>query len=384
MKKRILLGCLFSVAVSVTHAQVKIGANPTTIQNSSLLELENEAESGNNQKGMQLPKVELTATNVWAPMAGPAANGMTVYNTNADITGATANGVGAYIWYSSRWNPVTDWSLVGNNITSSQVLGTNNDQPLNIRAGGSNRISISAETGQTVYGGPNMAVPRVYIARPSPGGAVPGLYVETSIGFNSATSANIVVGNAAGNGLKGIYGFTRGGYEEVLTGKISAGITYRSNGALSFGTAAAPYTPGDGAADRLVINSSGDVTVTGDVIVQGTLRTNVTRVAIINSVAGGVTGTPTELSNLTSSYISLAPTVTNNAYLVPSAAANPGLMLIIRNNNATITAVLSTTGGGSFVKGETGTATFSLDHTANSGIITIISDGSRWHITAIN
>lgn len=378
MKKRILLGCLFSVAVSVTHAQVKIGANPTTIQNSSLLELENEAESGNNQKGMQLPKVALTATNVWAPMAGPAANGMTIYNTNADIIGTTANGVGAYIWYSSRWNPVTDWSLVGNNITSTQVLGTNNAQPLNIRAGGVNRISISAETGQTVFGGGNIAVPRVYIARPAAGGIAPGLYVETSTGFSSATSSNIVVGNAAGNSLQGTYGFVNGGNEEATSGKISAGISYRSNGSLSFGTGAEPYTPGDGAADKLVINS------TGDVIVQGTLRTRVTRVAIINSVAGGVTGTPTELSNLTSSYISLAPTATNNAYLVPSAAANPGLMLIIRNNNATITAVLSTTGGGSFVKGEIGTATFSLDHTANSGIITIISDGSRWHITAIN
>ena len=108
MKKRILLGCLFSAAITMTHAQVKIGANPTTIQNSSLLELENETAEGNNQKGMQLPKVALTATNVWAPMAGPAANGMTIYNTNADIIGATANGVGAYIWHSSRWNPVTD------------------------------------------------------------------------------------------------------------------------------------------------------------------------------------------------------------------------------------------------------------------------------------
>jgi len=378
MKKRILLGCLFSAAITMTHAQIKIGANPTTIQNSSLLELENETAEGNNQKGMQLPKVALTATNVWAPMAGAAANGMTIYNTNADIIGTTANGVGAYIWYSSRWNPVTDWSLVGNNITSTQVLGTNNDQPLNIRAGGSNRISINAETGQTLFGGANMTVPRVYIARPAPGGITPGLYVETSTGFGSATSANIVVGNAAGNSLQGVYGFANSAYEEVVAGKISAGISYRSNGTLSFGTGPEPYSPGDGAADKLVINSAGEV------IVQGTLRTRVTRVAIINSVAGGVTGTPTELSNLTSSYISLAPTATNNAYLVPSAAANPGLMLIIRNNNATITAVLSTTGGGSFVKGALGTATFSLDHTANSGLITIISDGSRWHITAVN
>lgn len=378
MKRKILLGCLFSVAVSLAHAQIKIGANPTTIQTSSLLELENEAADGNNQKGIQLPKVALTATNVWAPVAGPAANGMTIYNTNADISGTTANGIGAYIWYSSRWNPVTDWSLVGNNITSTQVLGTNNAQPLNIRAGGVNRISISAETGQTVFGGGNIAVPRVYIARPAAGGTAPGLYVETSTGFSSATSSNIVVGNAAGNNLQGMYGFVNGGNEEATSGKVSAGISYRANGTLSLGAGAEPYTPGDGAADKLIINSSGDI------YVQGTLRTRVTRVALTNSVAGGVTGIPTELSNLTSSYISLAPTATNNAYLVPSAAANAGLMLIIRNNNATITAVLTAAAGGSFVKGALGMTTFSLDHTANSGIITIISDGSRWHITAIN
>jgi hypothetical protein len=378
MKKRILLGCLFSVAVSFAHAQVKIGANPTTIQNSSLLELENEAADGNNQKGLQLPKVALTATNVWAPMAGPAANGMTVYNTNADVTGPTANGAGAYIWYSSRWNPFTDWSLVGNNITSTQVLGTNNAQNLNIRAGGSNRISINAETGQTLYGGANMAVPRVYIARPAPGGITPGLYVETSTGFNSATSANIVVGNAAGHSLQGLYGFANGAYEEVVSGKVSAGISYRNNGTLSFGVATEPYGPGDGTADKLVINSSGDV------IVQGTLRTRVTRVALTNSVAGGVTGTPTELSNNTSSYISLAPTATNNAYLVPSAAANPGLMLILKNNISANPAVLSAAAGGTFVNGASITSTFSLAHADNTSSITIISDGSRWQITAIN
>ncbi|WP_141217476.1 hypothetical protein [Siphonobacter sp. BAB-5385] len=385
MKKRILLGIMLSAgSFYAAQAQVKIGANPTTIQSSSLLELENEAASGNNQRGLQLPSVALTNTTTWAPLAGSPAPGMTVYNTNADLAGVRASGVGAYVWSSTNgWNPITDWSLGGNNISANQVLGTNNAQNLNIRANGANRISISAETGQTLFGGASMAVPRLYIARPAPGTAIPGLYVENSTGFNSAPASNIVVGNAAGNSFKGMYGFVSGGYDQVTAGQVTAGISYRSNGTLSLGVAAEPYAPGEAAADKLIVTSAGDVTVSqGNLTVNGAIRSQVTRVAVTNNVAGGAAGAPTELSNTASSYISLAPTAAASAYQVPAAGANAGLMLIIKNNTS-VAATLSSAGG-RFVVANVGNLTYTLDPGANIRVITLISDGSNWQITAIN
>ncbi|WP_133163433.1 hypothetical protein [Siphonobacter curvatus] len=385
MKKRILLGIMLSAgSFFAVQAQVKIGANPTTIQGGSLLELENETANGNNQRGLQLPRVALTNTGTWAPMAGSAAPGMTIYNTNADIAGARANGVGAYIWYAGTgWNPITDWSLGGNNINANQVLGTNNDQNLNIRANGSNRISISAETGQTLFGGANMAVPRLYIARPAPGTAIPGLYVENSTGFNSAPASNIVVGNAAGNSFKGMYGFVSGGYDQVTAGQVNAGISYRSNGTLSLGIAADPYSPGEATADKLVITSGGDVTVRdGNLTVNGGISSKVTKLGVTNNVAGGAAGSPTVLSNTASSYIALSPAAGADVYQVPAASANAGLMLIIKNNTS-VAATLSSAGG-RFVVANVGNLTYTLDPGANVRVITLISDGANWQITATN
>ncbi|WP_131726210.1 hypothetical protein [Chryseobacterium sp. Leaf405] len=71
----------------------------------SLLEL------NSTGKGLRLPQVFLSGTLFWAPLDGtfnsPAAHGMTVYNTNPDLTsGSTAypaKGVGEYYWDGTGW-----------------------------------------------------------------------------------------------------------------------------------------------------------------------------------------------------------------------------------------------------------------------------------------
>lgn len=74
-------------------AQVKIGNNPAIINTGSLLELES------TDKGLLFPRVSLAATTTWG-LAGTAVAGMSVYNTNAAITGnATYPTLGSGLYY---------------------------------------------------------------------------------------------------------------------------------------------------------------------------------------------------------------------------------------------------------------------------------------------
>lgn len=378
-----VLALVIAGSISMSYGQVKIGANPGTIGAGALLELENEAADGNNQKGLVLPSVSLTTTATWAPLAGSARNGTVVLNTNADVTGNLANGAGVYYWNASQWRPVTDWSLVGNNIQSNQVLGTNNTQDLNIRANGVNRLSIVGNTEDANYGqarfiGGNVSVPRVYIQRPTAGGPMPGLYVESSAGFNSAAPSNIVVGNIANHSVQGVYGFVRNGYADVApTTNLSAALTYRTNNTLGFSISAEPFSPGGGS-DLLQLTSNRVVN-----ILDGTLNVGGTiRVAVVNSQQGGASeAEATEISSTASSYIGLRPDLGAGAYYkIPSAGSgNAGLILYIRND-AAVEAYLSTAGG-NFYSGGTASATLTLPARQSA---TIISNGSNWQVTSIN
>ena len=104
MKKQILLLVLAitgSLFVTTAHAQLKLGDSPTTINAGSILEMESAT------RGMLMPRVALTTTTTWAPIAGSPAAGMTVYNITAGITSSNtaypANGTGEYYWDGTGW-----------------------------------------------------------------------------------------------------------------------------------------------------------------------------------------------------------------------------------------------------------------------------------------
>jgi hypothetical protein len=105
------LNKILIIAVSLllaysAKAQVKIGANPNTINGGSLLELESAASP--NQKGLLHSRVSLSSTTVWG-LAGTQVAGMMVYNTNTSITeGSTSypiikGGKGVYYWDGTGW-----------------------------------------------------------------------------------------------------------------------------------------------------------------------------------------------------------------------------------------------------------------------------------------
>lgn len=96
-------------SITFSNAQVKIGDNPTSINDASLLELES------TNKGLLLPRVSLTSTRVWG-LSGTPIEGMKVYNTNSAIVGnltapRLVTGKGVYYWTSSKWIAVGEVNL---------------------------------------------------------------------------------------------------------------------------------------------------------------------------------------------------------------------------------------------------------------------------------
>lgn len=88
--------------INMANAQVttqKIGANPTTIAPSAVLEI----ESAN--KGVLFPRVNLTSTTDAVTIASPA-EGLTIYNTATAGTAPNNVSPGYYYWNGTKWTKV--------------------------------------------------------------------------------------------------------------------------------------------------------------------------------------------------------------------------------------------------------------------------------------
>jgi uncharacterized protein (TIGR02145 family) len=104
MKKMIYLMLTFILlgAASMT-AQVTIGADEEP-HGGAVLDL---SQATGNQVGLLLPNVKLNDTGIWQ-LGGSefTGTGMMVYNTNEDIAGEGADGVGIYVWNGLAWKPI--------------------------------------------------------------------------------------------------------------------------------------------------------------------------------------------------------------------------------------------------------------------------------------
>jgi len=113
------------------HAQ-NVGIGTATPHPSARLHIED------NARGLLIPNVALTATNLAGPVTSPATS-LLVYNTATAGTGATAVTPGFYYWDGNRWVRLADggkaWLLTGNAGTNpaANFLGTTDAQPLCIR-----------------------------------------------------------------------------------------------------------------------------------------------------------------------------------------------------------------------------------------------------------
>lgn len=90
MKIKLLPG--FLVAFALCQAQIGIGNNVTTFDDSEVLKIVS------SDKGVLLPNVSIPNLSNAAPVTSPA-NSLIVYNTN------TTTGKGFYYWFNNQWNP---------------------------------------------------------------------------------------------------------------------------------------------------------------------------------------------------------------------------------------------------------------------------------------
>ena len=137
-------------------AQVKIGANPTTIDANSILELET------INQGLLFPRVELVSTDSYLPLNDTFPNvkqkGMTVYNTATTTSGLNDVTEGLYT------NDGTDWVKVGGatpktlytdngTLTGSRTVTLdNNDLTFTSDGTGKTVVDSAFKTSGAVYG----------------------------------------------------------------------------------------------------------------------------------------------------------------------------------------------------------------------------------------
>ena len=140
-----VLSCtnLFSQSAGINTT----GAVPNA---SALLDID---AAPNNNKGLLIPRIPLTATNNNAPIGAGIANSLLVFNT------ATINDVypGYYYWDGAKWVRLVDdaWQTLGNTGTNpaTNFLGTIDNQDLVFRTNNLEQVRILAN-GNTGIGTP--------------------------------------------------------------------------------------------------------------------------------------------------------------------------------------------------------------------------------------
>ncbi|HEY8897429.1 MAG TPA: hypothetical protein VIM79_21540, partial [Niastella sp.] len=129
----LLLVALIGTSMLAT-AQLKVGDNPTSIQKSSILELES------SRQGLLLPRLnDTTAINALTPP-----DGMIIY-LNADNS-LRIRSNGAWKKLASMADATANWSLTGNSGTDSAThfIGTVDGQPFTIKTDNAARMIIGS------------------------------------------------------------------------------------------------------------------------------------------------------------------------------------------------------------------------------------------------
>jgi FtsZ-binding cell division protein ZapB len=213
MKPRVILPVQALLVVGLLsaglHAQ-SVGIGTATPDPSARLHIED------NARGLLIPNVALSATNVAAPVTSPAPS-LLVYNTNTAGTGATAVTPGFYYWDGSQWVRLASggagggnaWLLTGNAGTNPAVnfLGTTDNNSLRIRVNNQ----------QTFQFNTNFSIQR------DAGGNARGqdavdLQRERSAATQVASGSHSVIGGGFHNTASGDFATVGGGLTNTASG----------------------------------------------------------------------------------------------------------------------------------------------------------------------
>ncbi|MFZ1691755.1 MAG: hypothetical protein WAT74_01045 [Flavobacteriales bacterium] len=211
MKKLILLAVAIIVASAARSQNVAINADGAAPNASAMLDVDVTALPANNKRGLLVPRVALTATNVAAPVVGPAAS-LLVYNTAT--AGVAPNNVipGYYYWNGAVWvrfaTTADGWLTTGNagTVAGTNFIGTTDAVDWVIKTGGA---AAANERARVLSGG------KVVVNNVGVGGFANDVFSVYADGTTNGTTANTgLLGTRAINGYTstgfGVAGFTSG------------------------------------------------------------------------------------------------------------------------------------------------------------------------------
>ncbi|MBA2744711.1 MAG: hypothetical protein H0U44_00665, partial [Flavisolibacter sp.] len=225
MKSLLLLINLF-VILTQASAQIKTGANPSTIGNGQLLELEKSGQ----RAGLKLAEVALTsATDLTTVNIASGAIGTMLWNTG---TGGVSP-AGIYIWTGSAWVQAKTDNLYNANgtLTGNRTiaLGTNTIAFTSTTGSGTSHFTIDGSTFNVDANNNRIGIgtnaPTNNLEINGSGGSGTGLKMATG-----AASGKVLTSDASGNAS-----WQTGSvvvYSEIH-GSSGSGITYNADAKLT-------------------------------------------------------------------------------------------------------------------------------------------------------
>ncbi len=130
--------CIILIAALIFQETItaQVGINTTTPQAGSILDVDS------SDKGLLVPRVNITDLSTIAPITGGATESLLVYNTNS------STGVGFHYWTGSLWFPILsdDWKSSGNIGTTpaSNFIGTVDNVDMSFRTNNTERLRVTA------------------------------------------------------------------------------------------------------------------------------------------------------------------------------------------------------------------------------------------------
>jgi microcystin-dependent protein len=221
MKKLTLL--IFTAYTFNATAQSNIGMNTTSPDASALLDI-----TANN-RGLLIPRLALTASNVAAPVTTPALS-LLIFNTAT--AGIAPNDVkpGYYYWNGTKWVGIgtgNAWELLGNSGTTAgtNFIGTTDAQDLVVKTNNVENMRIS-NTSWNVGIGTNAPAARLHVAGGGPIGA--GIEMSSSLtSYTSSTALSLINTDLTPNNMINIYFGDNniGGANAILGARYTSHVT---------------------------------------------------------------------------------------------------------------------------------------------------------------
>lgn len=211
----------------LSNAQVGVGTNDPK----GALDVEN------SNQGVVLSRVSLSSTTIQAPVINPSGGALVpstlVYNT------ASVNDVvpGFYYWDGVKWVPLKSdstqtgtptsdekWDLNGNEVTTSNFLGTKNNMPLVFRTNNTRRMTL-LDSGELVIRDLGLTSTHPAYLTVTTADNKHGLFSLSSSSTGSAVFARKISGSG-GNAIVG--------ESSVSSGNSSIAGVFKSGGSTSF------------------------------------------------------------------------------------------------------------------------------------------------------